>query len=303
LVFYGAKFFQCPVAVYNSGAETGCSFVGSDIISEPFGGYGGSPERAIWIEGGFVTVVGGSVVKANTSTPQAILFNPANGASSNPYGLLRISGAHIETSCQLITVSNPRALSTPASTNSNITLVGVGGYAGLSGAEDFITVSDATYAGTIEVTSSNFYAPSARSAFNMSAAGALVKFVTDKTSFGTNFLQWPKGVSAGIRVDNTYPISNIGATVTGVAAATAIYTLLGSSLGTLVVVQGSDTTTNHYFVELVVFGNGGSAVVVGGGTVFGADVARTYSVVGTALRLAMGSGTYSVRCVPFEFYA
>jgi len=180
LDFFGCKFFQCPVAIYNGGSQTLSQWQGCEIISEPFAGYSGSPERAIWIEGGAVSVTGGSIVKGNTATPQTVLFNPASSVTfGNPYGTLRVAGTHIESNCQLLTISNPRALATPGSSASNVTIVASGGFAGLSAAEDFITVSDSSYAGTVEVTSCNFYASSTRSAYSISCVSTNPVLVSD----------------------------------------------------------------------------------------------------------------------------
>ena len=281
LDFFGCKFFQCPVAIYNAGSQTLSQWQGCEIISEPFAGYSGSPERAIWIEGGVVSVTGGSIVKGNTATPQTILFNPASSATfGNPYGGLRIAGVHIESNCQLLTIANSRALATPGSNTSNVTIVASGGYAGLSAAEDFITVSDSTYAGTVEVTSCNFYAPSARSAFSISCVNTNPVLVTDYRSFGNNFRPWYDGGFSFGTDASIFPYNgSYTATATGMTTSptgTIIYSRVGKSVtmsipnifGTSNSAQftltGGDAAmkpTSNRVAQVVVGDNGGAAVM------------------------------------------
>jgi hypothetical protein len=206
LTIYGYNPLQTPTAIYLAGSETGATFIGSHIVSEPFAGLPGAAEHAIDMEGGHLEVIGGSVVLGVTSSTVTILFQPASTvAGDNPYGILRIDGAHIETSSQLIRVINPRSLTSPFSGNSSIILNNVGGYAGLSAANNFITVQDTTYSGNLELIHSNFYAPSARSAFNISSTSPYVKVMTDQLSCGNYFLNWMAGVNGGILIHGIEP--------------------------------------------------------------------------------------------------
>ena len=281
LDFFGCKFFECPVAIYNGGSQTLSQWQGCEIISEPYAVYPGAAERAVWIEGGAVSVTGGSIVKGNTATPQTILFNPASSVTySNPYGTLRVAGTHIETSCQLLTIANSRTLATPVSTYSNVTIVASGGYAGLSASEDFITVSDSTYAGTVEATSCNFYAPSARSAFSISCASTNPVLVTDYRSFGNNFKPWYDGGFSFGTDASIFPYNgSYTATATGMTTSptgTIIYSRVGKSVtmsipnifgtsnATTFTLTGGNAAmkpTSNRVAQVVVSDNGGSAVM------------------------------------------
>lgn len=201
---FGANFFKCPIAVYNGGSQTGVVYNGCNLVSEINTAFVGSVCRAIWMEGGFVTVVGGSVVNAESTTGQTVLFNPASSTTyGNPYGLLRISGAHIETASQLVIVANNRSLTTPVSDTSNVTVTAAGGYvSGGIAAQDFIFVGDTTYTGYIQVTDCNFYSGDVRTAYNISSASSTVKIKTDKSSFNKNFKNWLDGVFGGKLLHN-----------------------------------------------------------------------------------------------------
>jgi hypothetical protein len=303
--FFAMKFRFCPIPVRLGGTQTGASFVGCDLTAEhiPPQTYLDAtyPEHSVWMEGGFIKVVGGSLVTDITDDPQ-ILLNPSNDADGNNYPTFIATGVHIESNlAQLAFISNPLALATPNSTSACLILNSCTGFAGTDTAQDYIACIDSTYAGLISVTDCNFYAAIPRTAFNIASASSLIKVKVDKVSFGTNFKDYLNGISTiVVTKDNTYPIRNIGYDVNNVTSSSSIYTqLVTGSRGSLVVVQGDDGVS--YFVELVAFGNSGSAVVVGGGTVFGPNVARTYSVVGDTLKLTMASSSFTIRVAPFEF--
>ncbi len=206
--FFGANFFKCPVAVYNGGSQTGASYNGCNITAEPNAALPDVPEHAILMDGGFVTVVGGEVTLSNTATTQTVSFHPAGSATyKNPYGILRISGTHIESVSQLVCVSNPKGLKAPASHSSNITITTAGGWCGAN-AGDFIAVSDPSYEGYLEVTSCNFYSEAARPGYNISSASPLARIKVDKGSFNRNFGNWFGAVSGGKILHDMQPVVN-----------------------------------------------------------------------------------------------
>jgi hypothetical protein len=198
---FGANMFSCPISLYLAGSQTLASFNGCNLVSEPNTALlPTADEKCIWVEGGVVTVVGGKIVKAVTPTEYAIQLNVSNGPTfGNSYGAVRISGTHIETASALAVINNPRALVSTTSLTSNLTIVASGGYVGPSSiADDFITVSDAGYAGIIHVENCNFYSSTLqRTAFNISSAAPNVKIQTDRKSFNEGFLNWVGGVSGG----------------------------------------------------------------------------------------------------------
>lgn len=207
---FGANFFKCPIAAYNAGSNTGIQFIGSNLVSEANAAFPTIPEKAIWIEGGFVKVVGGSIVTNPTST-YAILFNPCQSAlySANLYGTLNVVGAHVEVNSGLLQVANNRALAAPDSTASNITFSACTGFAGAPAATDFATVSDTTYLGVLTFTANNWYSSVVRTGFNVSSAAALAVVNTDSVSFGKNFKNWMTGVSGGILKHGAAPVLNV----------------------------------------------------------------------------------------------
>ena len=141
------------------------------------------------------------------------MFNPARSTTyGNPYGILRISGTHIETASPLVRVSNPRQLKAPASHSSNITITTAGGYTGgVPASEDFIAVQDSSYEGYLEVTSCNFYnflSAAVRTGYNISSASPLVRIKVDKGSFNRSFRNWLGGVSGGKVLHDMQPVAN-----------------------------------------------------------------------------------------------
>lgn len=93
----------------------------------------------------------------------------------------------------------------------------------------------------------------------------------------------------------------VGAGRVSVAAATAIYTLgsggFASVAAGLVFVTGALSTDNtKIFTDLVIFLGGGSATVISSQTL-NTPAARTYSVVGNDLKVAMAANTYFVNAI------
>ena len=70
-----------------------------------------------------------------------------------------------------------------------------------------------------------------------------------------------------------------------------------NDMGTLVIVAGN--ASGAIFSDLVFFATTMGATVLAGGTVSGGPASRTYSVVSSKLKLAMASGTYSVKATAF----
>lgn len=85
---------------------------------------------------------------------------------------------------------------------------------------------------------------------------------------------------------------------TQVSVSTSATTIVtdGGGLGSLVVVNGSDTNVNR-FCDLVMASTGAVPVVLQSFTAIGSPAARTYTRSGSALQLAMASGTYSVSAI------
>jgi len=70
-----------------------------------------------------------------------------------------------------------------------------------------------------------------------------------------------------------------------------------NDFGSLCIVSGNNA--GNIFTDLVFFATTIGATVITGGTVSGGPAGRTYSVVSSKLKLAMSSGTSSVKATAF----
>ena len=204
IICSGFKFRFTPCPVYCAGSQSGASFVGCDITAEhiPPETYLTEtyPEHSVWMEGGFITVVGGSMVTDITNYPQ-VLLSPSNDADGNNYPTFIATGCHIESNrSQLAVIQNPYGYATPLSANSCFIINSCTGFAGTLSTEDYITCLDSSYSGLIDVTDSNMYASVVRTGYNISSTSELVRIKTDSVSLNTNFKNWMAGVSIGAKL-------------------------------------------------------------------------------------------------------
>lgn len=209
--FFGCATFMCPTAYYNGGSQSGASYVGCNLVSEPNPALVGAVDRIGWMEGGFVTIVGGEVVMAGTFNATAILLNPCKSQTyGNLYPILRITGAHIETGSQLIAILNNRNLAAPDSRSANVGILNCGGYvSGNAAAQDFIFIGDATFVGALSVKQCNFYSDTARTAYNISSTAKGARITVDRESFGRNFKNWIGGVFGGKVLHDLLPVLRV----------------------------------------------------------------------------------------------
>ena len=225
---FGANFYSCPIAVYLAGGNSGAQFQGCNIVSDSNAAFPGVPERAIWLQGGFVKVTGGSIV-TNPLANSTIFMTPDNNAGVGGYPTLVISGTHIESnSGRFAIIQNPEAVTVVSSVTSSLIVQGCLGYCSSEVAPgDFITSLDASYAGVVSVTGCNFSAGATRTSPNMSSSGTATRFITDRTSFGAGFNNWIAGISNGTAVVESHPIlavSSINQTVNAAASAVLVFT-------------------------------------------------------------------------------
>ena len=94
------------------------------------------------------------------------------------------------------------------------------------------------------------------------------------------------GVGGGLRGEGAI---SVGTSATNITSE--------NDFGTLCIVSGN--SGGAIFSDLVFFASTVGATVVTGGTVSGGPANRTYSVVASKLKLAMASGTYSVKATAF----
>jgi hypothetical protein len=96
-------------------------------------------------------------------------------------------------------------------------------------------------------------------------------------------------LSGGVKLSGS---SGIDALSTSVSTSAVVITS-AVDYGTLSIVAGN--SAGNIFTDLVFWATTMGATVVTSGTVSGGPAARTYTVVGSALKLAMASGTYAVK--------
>ena len=84
-------------------------------------------------------------------------------------------------------------------------------------------------------------------------------------------------------------------------AITTAKTIAGIEAPSFIMVHGTDGT--NAFFDLVVSGNTGTTTVVSSATTTGSPAARTYSLSGFNLRVAMASGTYTTNVKWFQLFA
>lgn len=204
----GAQIFGCPVGVYMGGSQTGVSFIGGAIASQPNAAFAGVPERAIWMEGGFISTAATEIIKADTATGETIYLCPAlNPDFSNPYPIVRIGAGQIESACTLVRIANPRGISLPRSLESSISISGGGYVSPNSAAEDFITCSDPTFEGIVHLSGPGFYCiGGSRTGWNISSASSKMRIHVDPIFFNTGFLPWLGGISGGVVLHDYQPV-------------------------------------------------------------------------------------------------
>ena len=96
-------------------------------------------------------------------------------------------------------------------------------------------------------------------------------------------------LSGGVKLSGTSGIDDLSTSV----STSAVVITSAVDYGTLSIVAGN--SAGNIFTDLVFWATTMGATVVTSGTVSGAPAARTYTVVGSALKLAMASGTYAVK--------
>jgi hypothetical protein len=211
--FFGLKFKNTPLCVRLGGSQTGASFNGCDITSEYNLGdnYLTIPQpihNTFLMEGGFIKVVGGSIVTDISAQP-SIVLTPCNDAFGVFYPTFIATGVHIESNlAQLCVIYNPNGYTTNTASSDSACAIfnSCTGFAGTDTAQDFVSTTDSGYFGLIDITDCNFYSANVRTAFNISSASANTRIKTDSVSLGKNFLNWMAGVSNGILLHSTQPV-------------------------------------------------------------------------------------------------
>jgi len=200
--FFGLHTILVPNPVWIGGSQTGASFVGCNLASEPNATFLAADNQVIRMEGGFATVVGGEIVLTNLTNGQTVYLNPSQSSLyQHPYPVLRISGTHIETASPLCVIANPRGMAAPLSRISQFSVSASGGYVSSGMTSPFIdTTGEPSYAGKISVdTSCHFYGEAgALPTGRQIAASPNTIIEVGRTGLEPRFPDWMGGVSGGI---------------------------------------------------------------------------------------------------------
>lgn len=251
LAYYGCNAFACPIALRGGGSQTGASFIGCNLVAETNVILGGPLKSAIF-EGGFFYISGGELVQTiNAAGNCAIEVRPCQSVTyGNPYAIVKVGNAHIESSAVLLLVNNPRGLATPYSLLSSIAFSNVSGYIPSAGVVNVVdSTGDNSYAGKIAFNNgTSFYGDTG---VNRAVAhiylGTNTVLDIDGTPFGQSFLQGLSGISSGFpgkpRLRGETIVAMSGA-VTSIATAAAGGTIV--NYPTIQVTQDSGYGSINY---------------------------------------------------------
>ena len=209
LVFHGLMTPFCPNPVYSGGSQTVTTFVGGSTASSPWPAITSPVYASFIIEGGAVSVVGGELTQHTPAAGVVVDLRPASTvAFSNPYGTFTASATLIEQDWGFAKINNPRALLTPTSNTSKLSLSGCYGYSGgMPAGTAYISVDDVAYAGKIAIDEAcKFYqniGSTTRSGATINCSTAPNTTVTvGRTSFASGYPYWMTGVSGGQLIHN-----------------------------------------------------------------------------------------------------
>ncbi len=200
--YLNCNFFGCPQPVYGGGSNTGASFIGCNITSDNNSALPGPPTVISFnVEGGFWYITGGSVTQSNVASGGCFAFNvgPSKGATTNDYGILKVTNAHIESVGQMLRVHNDRTLAAASSAASSIAFQNCGGYFGMGSTAVLSVVStnnpNCIFAGKIVFGNGcDFYRGTTGTDAHI-YSNTTTTFDIDGTPFGTGFKQGLSGIS------------------------------------------------------------------------------------------------------------
>ena len=192
--------YGCPSVVAAYGVNTFASFSNCNLISNSLGGNAGwqaLDQYTIRAFGANLFINGGETQHNQTTANATLCIEPITNATyGNKWGSIVITNCAVESASKLGLAQNTLSVASPAAVTGNMIIKGCRGYhSGNSFA--FIDLG-ANFTGKVVVgAGSDFYAGSARSFANVSAAAACNIYVDDD-AFGTNFVQGLQGITGGI---------------------------------------------------------------------------------------------------------
>lgn len=157
----------------------------------------------------------------------------------------------------------------------------------------------ATFAGLVTISSGGLVVAAGTSSLQAITGTTLVLSSGLTVASGTSALQAVTGTTftASSRfvagTTSYYP----GASTSVTTSATAIYTLSLAD-GLRMIVYGGDGT--NYFMDEIRLVAGAPIQTASATTLAGSPASRTYTYVGGVVKLAMGSGTYTIKTAPQE---
>jgi hypothetical protein len=184
----GGYTFGCPNVVTAIGAQTVVNFASSNLISS-FGngnaGWQAIVQYTVIAIGATVTLTGGELLHAQTSTGAAVQVQPIAASGGNIYGNVTCTGVVVECASLLASSLNSGALATP--TQGAIRFVGCRGVCTYSGAAQWIQTDASFGAGNVIQFSGNDFFATNNQANGTINCGAACDVWCDDASFRANF--------------------------------------------------------------------------------------------------------------------
>jgi len=195
---FGGTLYAVPQAVAVIGSQTVTNFIGCQLIT----GDGGVPafasieRRVILSIGGSAMVTGGELLITDNTSGRLVEMQPiASTLYGNPYGIISITNAAIESASGYGLIHNPDSLSAPTSYASKFIVTQCFGYHAVNGVS--MVYVGAGYLGNITFTNNNFYCPVSRTLPNVQCVDSGPLVYVDSVSFKEGFIQGLQGLVGG----------------------------------------------------------------------------------------------------------
>tara|TARA_R110000796_G_scaffold252594_1_gene388333 strand:- start:118 stop:2235 length:2118 start_codon:yes stop_codon:yes gene_type:complete len=212
----GGWVFDCPSVGDVIGSQTVISMQGCQFVAGQQGeanvDWDALPRTGFEVFGGQLRMFGGEMLMVAYNDGILYSVQPIEDDSDadyeNPYGSILADGVFIETASETVRVWNPNAVTSPSSVRSSVQITGHKGFH----AGDVVIpvrVSDADYAGKVNIGPGDFYCPVTRTKVNVQSASDLCEISVDETAFGEGFFQGLRGVSGGISKFSQRSILNV----------------------------------------------------------------------------------------------
>lgn len=194
----GGTLYAVPQAAAVIGSQTVTHFIGCELITGDGGvsAFSSIERRIILSIGGSAMITGGELLITDNTSGCVVEMQPiASVAYGNPYGIISITNAAIESASQYGLIHNPDSLSAPTSYASKFIVTQCFGYHAVNGAS--MVYVGAGYLGNITFTNNNFYCPVSRTLPNVQCVDAGPLVVVDSVSFKEGFIQGLQGLVGG----------------------------------------------------------------------------------------------------------